>query len=100
MLFCAVLGPVQISAGGFGSIEGFVKDANTQQPIRAALVKVVVGQGIQVTTDNNGYYLFSNTIPSGKYTVIAVASGYAKHEVKGVSVSSGTKILNISLYKL
>jgi len=82
---------------GNGTIIGWVTDADTGLPIEDAIVWVDVDSTIVVNyTDTNGYYELH--IPSGVYTIYAIASGYESAEVPGVSVPpNAIVIVNITL---
>ncbi len=55
-----------------GVIYGYILDAETQNPIQGAAVRV---NGNTATTDTNGYYSFSN-LPDGTYSYLISAKGY------------------------
>jgi len=68
------------------SINGVVKNANTQQAI--AGVKVTVSpSNVTATTDNSGNYTISN-VAEGTYTVTIYDAGYQKQTTANVSVKS------------
>jgi hypothetical protein len=60
----------------YGSLDGYVTDAITEEPLAGASVTVSqVGEsGINGLTDPNGYYTM--TLPAGVYTVTASIIGY------------------------
>jgi protocatechuate 3,4-dioxygenase beta subunit len=65
----------------FGSLEGFVRDAKTKQPIKGAIVEVeVVAEGkvrlLRDMTDKDGHYRIDR-IPPGKWKATVRAPGYA-----------------------
>jgi len=64
----------------FGSLEGFVRDAKTKQPIRGAIVEVEVAAEGKVrlfreVTDKDGHYRIDR-IPAGKWKATVRAAGY------------------------
>jgi hypothetical protein len=63
-----------------GSLEGFVRDAKTKQPIKGAVVEVeVVAEGkarlFREVTDKDGHYRIDG-IPAGKWKATVRAAGY------------------------
>ncbi|RLG84225.1 MAG: hypothetical protein DRO40_01840 [Thermoprotei archaeon] len=82
---------------GYGAIIGWVTDAETGLPIENATVWVEVDSTSIVNyTDVNGYYELH--VPSGVYTVHALAPGYGIVEVPGVSVPPNEVVtVNITL---
>lgn len=60
-------------AQGNGTVKGFIYDQKSGEPLMSANIMVIDGKtGVQ--SDINGF--FSLTIPSGSYTLLAVALGY------------------------
>jgi protocatechuate 3,4-dioxygenase beta subunit len=65
----------------FGSLEGFVRDAKTKEPIKGAVVEVeVIAEGkvrlLRELTDKDGHYRIDG-IPPGKWKATVRAPGYA-----------------------
>ncbi len=59
---------------GNGSIEGYVRNGNTQAPIENATV-VISGTSFETTTSADGYYIFSD-VPAGTYDMLASKTDY------------------------
>ncbi|HNL06628.1 MAG TPA: mucoidy inhibitor MuiA family protein, partial [Chitinophagales bacterium] len=67
-----------------GTIEGYVKDAKTQEPIPFANVTTLInGSPIGVTTDFDGFYSMK-PIPEGNHTLRTSFVGYAKQEIADI----------------
>lgn len=70
---------IQIFAASNGSIQGYVKDAQTDEPLVGANI-LLKGTSTGAATDLNGFYSITN-IPAGKYTLIAKYLGYNTKKV-------------------
>jgi hypothetical protein len=71
-----------------GSIEGYVLDADTEEPIEDAEV-TVKGTKHTTTTDKKGYYLIED-VPAGTYDVAAGTEGYKSLSKKVKAVADET----------
>jgi hypothetical protein len=71
-----------------GSIEGYVLDADTEEPIEDAEV-AVKGTKYTTTTDKKGYYLIED-VPAGTYDVAASTEGYKSLSKKVKAVADET----------
>jgi len=69
-----------------GRINGFLRDAETGEPLLYANVSLR-NTGIGAATDNAGYFVITN-IPPGNYTLQILIIGYARTE-KSISVVGG-----------
>ncbi len=74
-----------IFAGTTGKIAGYVRDADSGEPLPGVNI-IVEGTTMGAATDINGYYVILN-IPPGRYTLIASMIGYQKRTVTNVKVS-------------
>ena len=70
-----------------GSITGYVKDRNTNEPISGATVSTNTG-GYSTTTGSDGGYTLSN-VAAGTYNVTASKTGYASQTKSNVTVGPG-----------
>ncbi|MHB8579803.1 MAG: TonB-dependent receptor [Ignavibacteriaceae bacterium] len=77
------------------SIEGYVKDAKTREPLFGANV-MIVGTGMGAATDMSGKYVFSNVLP-GLYTIRATYIGYKTQNLKISVVENNSIKQNFSL---
>jgi hypothetical protein len=78
------------------SIKGYVRDANTAEPVTGAVITIDSLNG-GAFTDSAGFFILKN-IPLGYHTLHASMIGYEKHIEQGVYVSTGREnILEISL---
>ncbi len=77
-----------------GSIVGKVRNANTLQPLRGALVVVAENIGCRDYTNSNGEYAIR--VPFGSYNVMASLRGYFS-TVASVSVGASEQTLNFNL---
>jgi TonB-dependent receptor len=71
------------------SIQGYVKDTQTDEPLPSANV-ILLGTGLGAAADINGKYIIRN-VPPGAYTLRASYIGYKPMEVH-VQVREGTNI--------
>jgi subtilase family serine protease len=87
---------LQLSAGA--SLAGHVRDQATGNPIANAAIDAFDAAGVQytVSADSQGAYTLTG-LPTGTYTVIASADGYAATAVPNVTVSAGTNALDFNL---
>ncbi len=69
-----------------GRINGFLRDAETGEPLLYANVSLK-NSGIGAATNNTGYYIITN-IPAGNYTLQIMMMGYERTE-KEISVVGG-----------
>ena len=69
-----------------GRINGFLRDAETGEPLLYANVSLR-NTGIGAATDNSGYFIITN-IPPGNYTLQVLIIGYDRTE-KEISVVAG-----------
>lgn len=82
------------------TVQGLIRDANTQEPISGALVKVVkpntdivVGS---IITSSDGTYSIGN-LPEGSYNVVISADGYSTVVIPVILVPNGTETVNADL---
>jgi TonB-dependent receptor len=78
---------IAFAAGG--SIEGFIKDAKTGEPLFGANV-ILIGTSFGGATDMDGKYVIP-TVPSGTYSVRVSYIGYTEQKVE-INVASGAHI--------
>jgi subtilisin family serine protease len=75
-----------------GTLEGYVKDGTTGDPIEGASVSAskvgVMLENVDATTDPSGYYTM--TLPVGNYDVTASKYGYLDETVSGVQIVTDT----------
>ncbi len=74
------------SQSKYGRINGFLRDAETGEPLLYANVSLK-NTGIGAASDNSGYYIVTN-IPPGKYMLQILMMGYDRTE-KEITVISG-----------
>lgn len=87
--------PVAPASAQQGTISGQVTDAETGEPIAAAMVEAR-GQGGPLGSDEEGR--FSLTVAPGTHTVVVTIIGYETARVDGVNVAAGgTAEVNIAL---
>lgn len=86
----------QISITPSGSISGRVTD-NSENPIQGATISAsgTAGYG-SAETDSNGYYIISEGLDTGSYTVSATASGYNPSSPINVTVTVNQETTNIN----
>ena len=92
----------QISITPSGSISGRVTDTG-ENPIQGATVSASGPAGYgSAETDSNGYYIISEGLDTGSYTVSATASGYNPSSPNNVSVTVNqeTNDVNFQLQKI
>lgn len=78
-----------------GTVEGSIRDAQTNEPLPGANV-LLVGTSLGASTDLNGKFLVSNVAP-GTYTLRATYVGYKSKDLQ-VEVGAGQNVkLNIKL---
>ncbi len=75
-----------LSQSRYGRLNGFLRDAETGEPLLYANVSLK-NSGIGAATDNSGYYIITN-IPAGNYTLQVMMMGYARTE-KEIAVVAG-----------
>ncbi len=80
-----------LSAQSTGKIQGYIRDAATQQPIANATV-IIPGTSYSATSDARGYYFIEN-VPAGTVSVRATYVGYKPHELAGLRVQGGQTML-------
>ncbi|MCD6100715.1 MAG: TonB-dependent receptor [Candidatus Marinimicrobia bacterium] len=79
-----------------GKIAGYIRDAETGQPLPAVNV-ILKGTYLGAATDENGYYVILN-VPPGKYTLKAMMIGYSTVIIKDVEVVMNlTTTINIDM---
>lgn len=81
--------------GGFGVVQGMVRDASTGNPIANAAVSVQ-GSSLQATTDAQGQYLIQN-VPAGTQALIATAAGHSPQSQSAAIAANITTTLDFSL---
>jgi TonB-dependent receptor len=81
------LDSIAFAAGG--SIEGFIKDAKTGEPLFGANV-ILIGTSFGGATDMDGKYIIP-TVPPGTYTVRVTYIGYTEQKVE-INIASGAHI--------
>jgi len=84
VLLLLLLLPVLIIAGTTGKIAGVVVDADSDNPIPGATVRII-GTDIATQTDVDGEYFIIN-LPAGTYTVTISSMGYQTIEKENVRV--------------
>ncbi|MCF6239149.1 MAG: carboxypeptidase-like regulatory domain-containing protein [Candidatus Marinimicrobia bacterium] len=62
-----------LSQSRYGRLNGFLRDAETGEPLLYANVSLK-NSGIGAATDNSGYYIMTN-IPAGNYTLQVMMMG-------------------------
>ena len=82
-------------AAGNGTIEGYVKDASTGEPLPGANV-LIEGTSIGTSSDINGRFVISN-VPPGSYTLRAAYIGYKVYETHMRVVSGASITVNLTL---
>jgi hypothetical protein len=92
--------PVMVTIGGFiGKIQGFVRDAVTNQSISDAWVSALNAEYGAVTYQTPFGSHYSLSLPGGTYAVSCNASGYQQAVVSSLTVvDDGVKTLNFYLY--
>jgi len=86
ILLLLLLASVSLAQSPYGRINGFLKDAETGEPLLYANVSLK-NTGIGAATDNAGYYIITN-IPPGNYTLQILMMGYERTE-QAISVVAG-----------
>jgi hypothetical protein len=86
-LFIALLFTTIIFAQSVGKLNGYVKDARSQQGLEGVQV-TLEGSGQTSISDSNGYYHFSS-IPTQTYSVKASLVGYSTQTQYNVIITSG-----------
>ena len=85
-----------LSAQTMGTINGVVKDKNTQETLTGVVLRFVGEASLNITTDENGS--FSIQLPVGKYNLETLYFGYAPFMLYNINLSSGNaQILQIEL---
>lgn len=72
------------SAGVTGSFAGFIRDANSHQPLKGAEV-TLVGMNITATANKHGYFEINGLLP-GIYEAAVTFPGYAKINLKKITI--------------
>ena len=85
-LFC---GQLTLNAQGAGRISGFVRDADTGEPLRYANV-VLVGTGLGAASSTDGFFVIIG-IPPGDYTLKMMMIGYQLVEIP-VTIAAGAEL--------
>jgi len=98
MAVLALFASVSFGQQGRGSLRGVVADEFGASIVGATVTLMdATGTAKTATTNNEGSYTFTNLAP-GRYTVIAVATGFALSEGAEVDVAAGQRqSLNLSL---
>ncbi len=78
-----------------GSIQGTVRDAQSQNPVQNATVSVQ-GTTLQTMTNSQGSYAMQN-VPAGPTTVVAAASGYVSQSQTITVTADTTTTVDFSL---
>lgn len=89
-IFLAIVllsGLIPLFGQASGKLNGYVKDALTQQVIEGAGI-VLEGTSFRTTTDSNGYFRIDGITP-GSYAVKASMTGYASKTEFNVQITSG-----------
>ncbi len=77
------------------SIEGYVKDSKTGEPLLGANI-MLVGTSMGAATDAKGYFIIRNVL-TGDFTIRATYIGYKKEEI-GIKVKEGEHLeINLNL---
>ncbi len=83
--------------GQTGQITGIVKDAVTQKPISAAIVKIEKTEQSSQSDEDGGFFL--GNLPPDKYYLICMAKGYYSLVIPDVKVQPDkTVFLTIEMY--
>ena len=91
VLLLLMLATSMLAQSNHGRMNGFLRDAETGEPLLYANVSLK-NTGIGAATDNSGYYIITN-IPPGEYTLQIMMMGYARTE-KIVRVVAGLEERN------
>jgi uncharacterized membrane protein len=78
-------------AGGAGTLEGYVTDADSGEPLDGVDVSASPsgkGPGLNAISDPTGYY--SMTLPAGSWDVTASKKGYSSDNAQGIEILTGT----------
>lgn len=89
IFFISIITSTSVLAVEPGSIEGYAKDAQTNEPLPYANI-MLVGTGWGAASDGNGKYNIVS-VPPGSYTLRCIFIGYKTKEV-AITVGSGEKI--------
>jgi len=97
MLFLiGIVGISTVFGGQTGKLMGYIKDAQTREPILGANI-ILEGTYLGAAANEDGYY-YINNIPPGSYRVIISAIGYNKIIYENVSIRIDlTSELNVDL---
>ncbi|MCE4625726.1 MAG: carboxypeptidase regulatory-like domain-containing protein [Desulfurococcales archaeon] len=87
---------IQLTPAGYGTIEGYVFDAETMEPISNALVVVDEDMNYSAVTGPDGFYMIEN-VPAGIHVVEAYASGYQSASVNVTLAPNETVVVNFTL---
>jgi hypothetical protein len=92
--------PVMVTIGGFiGKIQGFVRDAVTNQSISEAWISALNADFGAVTYQTPFGSWYSLSLPGGTYSLSCNASGYQQAVVTSLTVvDDGVKTVNFYLY--
>jgi len=83
--------------GGFGTVEGFLTDADSGYPVNGSVA--VSGTPLEVGVDENGFYSMS-LFPGAVYRLEAVAFGFAPAEFEVAVEDDGTYEVDFPLERL
>ena len=79
-----------------GSLNGFITDTSTGQPLQNAAVAAVQGDHVvHATTDQTGFYTL--TLPAGAYNVTASMDGYVDQSKNATIVANQVTALDFEL---
>jgi len=92
--------PVQVTVGGFiGKIQGFVRNAITNQAIDNAWVTALDSEFGAVTYQTPFGSHYTLNLPGGTYGIVCQAQGYQQVLLENVAVlDNGTRSINFYLY--
>ena len=62
-----------------GNIHGFLRDADTGEPLMYANV-VLLGTNVGTASDNSGHYVLTNIAP-GNYTIKVMTMGFTSEKI-------------------
>jgi hypothetical protein len=98
MAALALFAAVSFGQQGRGSLRGVVADEFGASIVGATVTLMdATGTAKTATTNNEGVYSFTNLAP-GKYTVVAVATGFALTEGAEIDIAAGQRqSLNLAL---
>lgn len=85
-LFIIIAGFMYVWAKDTGEISGYLRDADTGEPIMYANI-MLTGTYMGAASDVHGRYVILN-VPTGEYTIKAMMMGYETHE-KSINLKPG-----------